>query len=53
VFILGRSLPKICKYPGCDKAGAYGTKELCNFHWDLQIDENIKKLVAEQKKKNP
>lgn len=40
-----------CKY--CDKGGAYSFNHLCSFHWDQLINENIKKIVEEQRKKEP
>lgn len=34
----------------CNNAGAYSFNDYCNRHWQEQIDRNIKKIVAAQKK---
>jgi len=38
-----------CKY--CDKGGAYSFNHLCSFHWEKQINENIKNFVEAEKTK--
>lgn len=43
--------PRQCIYPNCDKRGAYSFNHLCNFHWDVVINRNIKKFVQEDKLK--
>lgn len=35
----------------CNKGGAYSWNNLCSQHWDMRINENIKKLVEEDKRK--
>jgi len=39
-----------CKIEGCGKGGAFYWNNLCTYHWDVLIEENIKKLVDELKK---
>jgi hypothetical protein len=41
--------PRFCKYPNCTKKGAYAFNHLCNYHWGIVIDRNIKKFVIEDK----
>lgn len=41
---------KRCVYTGCGKGGAHSFNSLCNYHWNKIIEENIKKVVAANKK---
>lgn len=40
-----------CQYEGCTKKGAYVFNNLCNYHWQKRIDENIKKVGDAERKK--
>jgi len=40
-----------CLYDGCTKKGAFSFNNLCNDHWNVRIDENIKEFVAEHHRK--
>jgi hypothetical protein len=39
---------KRCKV--CNRSGAYAFNDYCSRHWQEQIDNNIKRIVAAQKK---
>jgi hypothetical protein len=40
-----------CKIEGCGKGGARSFNDLCTFHWDKQIEINIKQFVEDDNKK--
>jgi hypothetical protein len=35
----------------CGRCGAYAFNDLCAHHWNMRIEENIKKVAAEIKKR--
>lgn len=34
----------------CGRAGAYSFNDYCNHHWQKRIEENIQRIVAQNKK---
>lgn len=36
----------------CGRCGAYAFNDLCAFHWNMRIEENIKKVAAQIKKRD-
>lgn len=35
----------------CGRCGAYAFNDLCAFHWNERIEDNLKKFIADHNKK--
>lgn len=38
-----------CTYEGCNRKGAYHFNRLCNYHWDMKIEQNLKEIIKNER----